>query len=54
MIDNPWMWLLFVAASIVVLTLGSALVAGVITSFREQKPCEKCGHVPTDETKVEK
>lgn len=44
---NPWMWLLFVAASVIVLGISSAIVLGVIDGIRGRKTgtCEVCGHV---------
>lgn len=41
---NPWHWLLWSAAALIVLFLGSAIVVGVIQAARRPKQCERCGY----------
>lgn len=41
---NPWMWLLWAIAAIVILFIASAAFAAVLDGFRKPKPCARCGY----------
>lgn len=41
---NPWMWLLWAIAAIVILFIASAAFAAVLDGFRKPRPCARCGY----------
>jgi hypothetical protein len=42
---NPWMWLLWAVVAVVVLFVGSAILAGIWQGIRKPTPCRRCGYV---------
>ena len=43
---NPWLWILWAIALLIVLFVASAVIAAVWDAIRKPKACERCGHVP--------
>lgn len=41
---NPWLWLLWGVAVLVVLFFASAAVAAVVSAIRADRECPACGH----------
>lgn len=41
---NPWMWLLWAIAAIVVLFIAAACVSVAVDGFRKRQPCARCGY----------
>lgn len=41
---NPWMWLLWAIAAIVILFIASACVSVAVDGFRKRQPCARCGY----------
>lgn len=46
---NPFWWIVWAVAVLVILFVASAVAAAVYEGIRDSlkpKPCERCGHVP--------